>query len=53
MVHRPLFQLGEYGIDAILDMGRTVTHVMGDMVRTILVAKSEGALDLAVWDRKE
>jgi len=37
------------GIDALLDMGRTVTNVTGDMVGTLLVAKSEGEVDLGVW----
>lgn len=37
------------GIDAILDMGRTAVNVTGDMVGTIMVAKSEKELDLAKW----
>ena len=38
------------GIDAILDMGRTSVNVTGDMVGTILVAKSEKELDMAKWE---
>lgn len=43
------------GIDAILDMGRTATNVAGDLVGTVLVAKSEGLLSLEKWgiSRKE
>ena len=37
------------GIDAILDMGRTSVNVTGDMVGTILVAKSEKELDMSKW----
>ncbi|HKJ85180.1 MAG TPA: dicarboxylate/amino acid:cation symporter [Spirochaetia bacterium] len=40
------------GIDALLDMGRTMTNVTGDMVGTAIVAKSEGELDKARWDAK-
>lgn len=32
------------GIDVILDMGRTTVNVTGDMVGTVIVAKSEGLL---------
>lgn len=39
------------GIDAILDMGRTSVNVTGDMVGTILVAKSEKELDMAKWEK--
>lgn len=39
------------GIDALLDMGRTGLNVTGDMVGTVVVAKSEKALDLSAWDR--
>jgi Na+/H+-dicarboxylate symporter len=34
------------GIDAILDMGRTAVNVTGDMVGTMVVAKSEKQLDV-------
>ena len=37
------------GIDALLDMGRTCLNVTGDMVGTVLVAKSERELNLAKW----
>lgn len=39
------------GIDVILDMGRTMVNVTGDMVGTIVVAKTEGEVDLksGVW----
>jgi Na+/H+-dicarboxylate symporter len=33
------------GIDAILDMGRTGVNVTGDMVGTLIVAKSEGQVE--------
>jgi Na+/H+-dicarboxylate symporter len=39
------------GIDAILDMGRTSVNVTGDMVGTILVAKSEKELDMSKWKK--
>jgi len=38
------------GIDVILDMGRTAVNVTGDMVGTVIVAKSEGLLK--VWGKK-
>ncbi len=40
------------GIDVILDMGRTMVNVTGDLVGTLLVAEIEGAIDKskgAVW----
>ncbi|KYO67311.1 dicarboxylate/amino acid:cation symporter [Thermovenabulum gondwanense] len=37
------------GIDVILDMGRTMCNVTGDMVGTCIVAKSEGMLDMEKW----
>jgi len=39
------------GIDVILDMGRTMVNVTGDLVGTIIVAKTEGEIDLSsgVW----
>ncbi|HDQ14739.1 MAG TPA: dicarboxylate/amino acid:cation symporter [Sediminispirochaeta sp.] len=39
------------GIDAILDMGRTGVNVTGDMTGTVLVAKSEGELDMSKWGK--
>jgi len=38
-----------FGIDAILDMGRTSVNVTGDMTGTFLVAKSEKEVDVAKW----
>lgn len=40
------------GIDVILDMGRTAVNVTGDLVGTVIVAKSEGLLDLTKWETK-
>lgn len=37
------------GIDAILDMGRTMVNVTGDLVGTVIVSKSEGELDESRW----
>jgi len=39
------------GIDVILDMGRTMVNVTGDLAGTIIVAKTEGEIDLSsgVW----
>jgi len=37
------------GIDALLDMGRTSLNVTGDMVGTVIVAKTEGELDQSKW----
>ncbi len=37
------------GIDAILDMGRTLLNVSGDLAGTVIVAKSEKELDLSKW----
>lgn len=41
-----------FGIDALLDMGRTVTNVTGDLTVTCIVAKSENEMDLSVWKTK-
>lgn len=38
------------GIDSIMDMGRTLLNVTGDMVGTVVVAKGEGELDGSKWD---
>ncbi len=38
------------GIDRILDMARTALNVTGDCAVTVLVAKSEGDLDIKVYD---
>jgi len=37
------------GIDAVLDMGRTSMNITGDMVGTVIVAKSEKELDMSKW----
>ncbi len=43
------------GIDVILDMGRTMVNVTGDLVGTLIVAKTEGEIDetKAVWAKKK
>jgi Na+/H+-dicarboxylate symporter len=38
------------GIDRLLDMLRTVVNVGGDLVCTCVVARSEGAIDLDVYN---
>ncbi|MCZ6110762.1 dicarboxylate/amino acid:cation symporter [Campylobacter ureolyticus] len=38
------------GIDAILDMGRTSMNVVGDVVASIWVAKTEDELDESKWE---
>ena len=38
------------GIDALLDMGRTMVNVSGDLTGTLLVAKSEKSVDLSKWN---
>lgn len=39
-----------FGIDALLDMGRTITNVTGDLTVTCLVAKSEDEINLSKWE---
>ncbi|MBI5064258.1 MAG: dicarboxylate/amino acid:cation symporter [Desulfatitalea sp.] len=39
-----------FGIDALLDMGRTALNVTGDLVVTCAVAKAEGEIDAACWE---
>ena len=41
-----------FGIDALLDMGRTALNVTGDLAVTCSVAKSEGELDQAYWAKE-
>lgn len=41
------------GIDAILDMPRTSLNVTGDLACSVLVAKTEGMLNLDFWRRKK
>ncbi len=38
-----------FGIDALLDMGRTAVNVTGDLAVTCVVAKTENELDGAYW----
>ncbi len=38
-----------WGIDALLDMGRTWVNVTGDIVVSTVVAKQEGELDMTKW----
>jgi Na+/H+-dicarboxylate symporter len=38
-----------FGIDALLDMGRTALNVTGDLTVTCGVAKAEGEIDEACW----
>ena len=42
-----------FGIDALLDMGRTITNVTGDLAVTCIVAKSEGEMDESYWEKQE
>lgn len=39
-----------FGIDALLDMGRTATNVTGDLAVTCAVAKTENELDTTYWE---
>lgn len=39
-----------FGIDALLDMGRTALNVAGDLTVTTLVAKGEGELKEELWN---
>lgn len=39
-----------FGIDALLDMGRTSLNVTGDLAATCIVAQSEDSIDPACWD---
>ncbi len=38
------------GVDRVLDMSRTAVNVCGDLVTTVVVASSEGALDRSIFD---
>ena len=42
-----------FGIDALLDMGRTACNVTGDMAVTSIVAKTEKEMDLSYWKKTE
>jgi len=41
------------GIDRILDMARTSVNVTGDLMVTLLIGKSEGELDMDVYNSEE
>jgi Na+/H+-dicarboxylate symporter len=55
----PMFGLPEagillvLGIDHVLDMGRTVTNVLGNAIATTVVAKSEGAIGAPVAEEAD
>jgi Na+/H+-dicarboxylate symporter len=38
-----------FGIDALLDMGRTACNVTGDLAVTCVVARTEDEMDLSAW----
>ncbi len=40
-----------FGIDALLDMGRTACNVTGDLAVTCVVAKTENKMDLSAWQK--
>jgi len=42
-----------FGIDALLDMGRTACNVTDDMAVTCIVAKTEQEMDESYWDREK
>ena len=42
-----------FGIDALLDMGRTACNVTGDLAVTCIVAKTEGEMDMSAWHENE
>lgn len=41
-----------FGIDALLDMGRTACNVTGDMAVTCIVAKTENEMDMTAWQKE-
>ena len=41
-----------FGIDALLDMGRTACNVSGDLAVTCIVAKSENEMDISCWQKE-
>jgi Na+/H+-dicarboxylate symporter len=41
------------GVDRLMDMIRTAVNITGDAVVTMIVAKSEGKLDQAVFEDPE
>ncbi len=40
-----------FGIDALLDMGRTACNVTGDLAVTCIIGKSEKEIDMNKWQR--
>ncbi|MEE4261674.1 MAG: dicarboxylate/amino acid:cation symporter [Desulfobacteraceae bacterium] len=42
-----------FGIDAMLDMGRTACNVTGDLAVTCIVAKSENEMDISDWQKED
>ena len=40
-----------FAIDAILDMGRTITNIAGDFAINSVVAKSEDSLDMEIYEK--
>jgi len=42
-----------FGIDALLDMGRTACNVTGDLAVTCIVAKTENEMDSSYWQKEE
>ena len=42
-----------YGVDRLLDMARTAVNVTGDAVVSVIVAKSEGEFDEAIFNARE
>jgi len=40
-----------FGIDALLDMGRTACNVAGDLAVTCVVAKTEDEMDMSAWEK--
>lgn len=41
------------GIDRVLDMARTTVNVCGDIMVSLLIAKSEGELDESIYNATE
>jgi Na+/H+-dicarboxylate symporter len=42
-----------FGIDALLDMGRTACNVTGDMAVTCIVAQTENEMDTSCWQNEK
>ena len=41
------------GVDALMDMGRTMTNVIGNCLATVVIAKWEKAFRNEEWEREE